>query len=212
MFHKINLLVLLIGLFAKTASATYILPSDYEDNGLFIQVSQSMDEARGTPLYTYYECQGDLHDHECNPLFGSYKFSQLELNALEREQKLQGTGLLVAEVAVGGIIWKRITRFVLEKANQIVLRKVARDPDWVRWRGQDVATGTLALGITLPTSTAITIAVVHTANQTFETIDPFDRFKRSNLIDTDEFQGEEAILPVKYDFDETLQKLNQLLE
>lgn len=206
--------VLAFGLILLTAQAqaTYILPSDYEDAQRFIKVEKSKNENRQKMIYRYLECQGDIEIHNCTTILDPQGYTKLELNSLERNESLKGAGLLAAEIVTGGFIWKRIAKFALEKTNKMVLKKVSRDPRYSHWRGQDVATGTVSLAIAAPVSAGTTVAVLHTANKTLETIDPFDKFHRSELVDTDEFQDDQAIMALDENFVEAMAKLRDILE
>jgi hypothetical protein len=209
MFKK-SCVTFCLTLLTVQAQATYILPSDYEDAQRFIKVEKVEDQTRQKTIYHYSECQGDLKSYSCTSIFpGGH--TELELNSLERNESLKGTGLLIAEIVTGGFIWKRITKFTLEKTNQMVIKKVARDPRYSHWRGQDVATGIVSLGIAAPVSAGATVAVLHTVNKTLEAIDPFDKFHRSELVDTDEFQDDQAIMAIDEDFVEAITKLRDIL-
>lgn len=199
-------------LLSTQAQSTFILPSDYEDGQRFIKVEKTKNQSRQKVIYHYLECRGNIEDHRCTTILDPKGYTKLELNALERNESLKGAGLLAAEIVTGGFIWKRIAKFTLTKTNKMILKKVARDPRYAHWRGQDVATGTVSLAVAAPASAGATVAVLHTANKTLEAIDPFDKFHRSELVDTDEFQEETSIMALNENFVEAMVKLRDILD
>ena len=190
---------------------SYIIPNDYEETSQFIKVTKEHNSYRNRIIFRYQLCRGDIQVHECESIFDSAGYSQSELNALETDQAVKGGVLLAAEVFTGGFIWKRLTKFAISGANKLVLKEVARNPKLMHYRGQDVATGIVSLGIALPVSTGGTVAILSKTNDVFEAIDPFDKFSRSELIDTDEYQDERALIPTNYDTYDTLRHLEDLL-
>ena len=195
-------LILTLLLMSNLSNATSLIPSDYESNNVFFKVEKSQHNLRSN--YKFYECVGDQVKAECDIIFDESGYSKTELNSIERTESIKGGVLLAAEVVTGGIIWKRLMKFTLGKAAKLTARATG-------WR-EGVANGTVALAVTAPVNTAVTYYALKEANDLLEVIDPISKFKKSELIDTDEYdEAGNGLIPLSYNYQEVYDILGELL-
>ncbi|WP_372655999.1 hypothetical protein [Halobacteriovorax sp.] len=194
--------ILTLLLASNISYATSLIPSDYEDNQVFFKVEKS--EARSRVNYKFYECVGDQESAECDVIFSEDGYSKTELNSLETRESVKGGFLLAAEIVTGGIIWKRLMKFTLGGAARMTARATG-------WR-EGVANGTVALAVTAPLNTAVTYYAFKEANDLLEVIDPISKFRKSELVDTDEYdEVGDGVIALGYNYQEVYVILDELL-
>ncbi len=199
MTKKILFILTLLSL--QTAHSALLIPNDYEQTHKFFKIVKEV-RANKT-IYKFHECSGTQKQAQCDQIFDPYGYSKTELNGLERAETLKGTGLLAAEIITGGILWKRLMKFTLGAATKVA-RKVTG------WH-EGVANGTIALVATATANASATVVILDKTNDLITAIDPFDKFKKSELIDTDEFSDKKAIVPLNYSAHEAYLVLAELL-
>ncbi len=196
-----QLLLGLLLLSSLTGNAALLIPEDYESINKFFKVTKEQNSRR--VQYKFYECIGDKVDHTCSSIFDEQGYSKSELNSIESSEAMKGSGLLVAEVITGGIIWKRLMKFTLGGAVKVAAR--------VTKSSEGVANGAVALAVMTPTNAGATVYVLKKTNDVLNIVDPFSRFKRSELIDTDEYESKTGLVPLGYDYQEAYLVLDELL-
>ena len=197
--HK--LITVLFSFFILNSSfATYLLPSDYEDSFTFYKVEKEV--KRGKTMYYFSECRGDMSQSDCNIIFNEYGYSKMELNSIERTEAQIGALILSAEIVTGGILWKRLMKFTLTGTFRVV-QKVS---GW----SEGVANGSVALAVAAPTTAVGTYYVMKKAENLLNIVDPYERYKRSELVDTDEYE-ESNIINLSYDTYDSFNTLQDLL-
>jgi hypothetical protein len=197
-------LALSLLIFANASFAAMLIPEDYVDNGKFFNVVKAEDNGRTN--YKFYECMGNIKQQQCTSIFDERGYSETELNSIETTESMKGAGLLAAEVITGGIIWKRLMKFTLGGAVRVTARMTG-------WK-EGVANGTVALAVMAPTNAGATVVALNTAHKVLDIIDPISRFKRSELVDTDEYEEAESgngIVVLGYDYQEAYIILDELL-
>lgn len=195
-------MALMLLLLSNFSQATTMIPDDYEDNKVFFKVEK--ENVQNRTRYKFFQCIGDQSDYSCDSIFDEYGYSKSELNSIETSESVKGSLLLGAEIVTGGIIWKRLMKFTLGGAIKLTQRATG-------WR-EGVANGTVALGVTAPTNVGVTVYALGKANDVLEVIDPISRFKRSELIDTDEYEeAGEGIIPLGYDYQDAYIALDEML-
>lgn len=195
---------LLFIMLSNTAFGALLIPEDYDSVGKFIKVDKTQNGSRVN--YKFLECTGNIEQQHCTSIFDEQGYSKTELNSLETSESMKGTGLLAAEIVTGGIIWKRLMKFTLGGAVRVTARMTG-------WR-EGVANGTVALGVMAPTNAGATVYALKKANDVLDVIDPISRFKRSELVDTDEYQEadeKDGIVPLSYDYQDAYIALDELL-
>lgn len=191
---------LLLFLFSTVVHATVLLPKDYESHKNFIKITKTQVSKKS--IYTFYECKGDLKEAHCAVIFNPAGYTKLELKSIKDAEFLKAGLLLTAEVVTGGIIWKRLMRFTLTHSANLVRK-------FTGW-SDDVAVGTMALVIAAPTNGAITVTILDAANDALTMIDPFDRYHKSKILNTNKYT-KDAIINLKYGFDQSFLVLRELL-
>ncbi len=196
--------LLLLSTMASTAwakSVSYLLPKDYEKSQRFVKISSRFERSIGENVFFYQSCSGSIEAQSCRPLVSESSISESRLERIEGRQRITGVLLMTTEVVGGGILWKNLVRFTLPGFYKLVRRQT----EWT----ESVAIGIVALPPAAVTSTGATVVVLDKINDTFEAIDPFDRFRRSELVDAKKLRENEVVL-VKYDYRALEAKLRQL--
>ncbi|MFT6632678.1 MAG: hypothetical protein ACJAS4_002643 [Bacteriovoracaceae bacterium] len=197
-------LVLTLIIFTNASFAAMLIPEDYEVNGKFFNVVKTQDNGRTN--YRFFECMGNIEQQQCSSIFDERGYSKTELNSIETSESLKGTGLLAAEIVTGGIIWKRLMKFTLGGAVRVTRHMTG-------W-SEGVANGSVALAVMAPTNASATVVALNTAHKVLDIIDPISRFRRSELVDTDEYEEAESgngIVVLGYDYQEAYIILDELL-
>lgn len=195
-----NKMLLLLLVMPSNVFATVLLPKDYEKTNRFYKVQK--ESISYQQRYVFYECTGNIKVNHCNTILSQSGYSTYKLNSLERKEAQMSALILTAEVVTGGIIWKRLMSFTLGKATKIVARKT-------RWR-EGVANGTVALAVTAPVNASASYMAVNKLESALDFIDPIERYRRSELVDTDELDTH-AIININYGFQDAYRVLDSLL-
>ena len=195
MFKILTLLVFI----STQASASFMIPDDYDSTQRFFKVEKVSEYTKS--MYYFSECTGNIELHTCDRIFSEQGYSKAELDSIERSEASKGALILTAEVVTGGIIWKRLMTFTLGGAVKLVRWKTG----WT----EGVANGSVALAITAPVNAGITYAIVEGTEDLLEMASPYDRYKRSEIIDTDEYEA--SIINLSYDHQKAYTVLGELL-
>jgi len=161
---------------AQAAKSVFILPADYDSQGLFIRVRSTFNQDISEKTHFFEQCKGDLKTPICSPITTDFssRVSSSRLNFIRFAEATKGTIIGSAEVIVGGVFFRALTRFILPSAYKIVQRTTGWD--------ESVAIGTVALVPSVITTTGATVFVLNKLNETVEVIDPLERFSSSSLM------------------------------
>ncbi len=195
-----NLITIITIFYSLTLKASYILPEDYKETNKFIKIS--LERIDNKDFYLFFECDGEINTTSCTQIFYQGGYSKKEIQAIRKQQRNIGFGILAAEIAVGGFIWKKLLKFTLGKA----ARMTAARTGW----SEGVANGTVALALTSPITLATSYFVVSGLEDLLNIVDSGERFDRSELMQLNNEQ-QEAILNTSYSFEELYEVLDQLL-
>jgi hypothetical protein len=198
-----KLAIALLCVFSLSSFGAMMVPDDYEQSNRFFKVEKESSNYRKS-MYKFYECTGDVKNHSCDSIFSPIGYSKAELNSLETKEATYGTLVLAAEIVTGGIIWKRLMKFTLGGAVRITRN--------VTGYTEGVANGSIALAVTAPANAGATYLILNQANRALDIVDPFSRFRRSELIDTDEYdQVRNGVIALSYDYQEAYNILAEML-
>jgi hypothetical protein len=198
-----KMVFILISLLSLSSFGAMLVPDDYEQSNRFFKVAKESSNYRKS-MYKFYECTGDVKNQSCDVIFSPIGYSKAELNSLETREATYGTLVLAAEIVTGGIIWKRLMKFTLGGA--------VRATRYMTGYTEGVANGSIALAVTAPANVGATYLILNSANRALDIVDPISRFRRSELIDTDEYdQASNGVIALSYDYQEAYNILAEML-